>query len=1612
MVSRPTEQEPALCITLELVRAQHSGDPFAFQAATQRYLLRNKDGGFKSTELPWDAGFLCDLEAIRQPTRDPVVAQRIGETLRRFMDSVGWSKHEPAILEAVQAQRRVILTLRLAAAELFSLPWELLVLRATGQHIGELPNVLLRYEWPQTQATLEAPSPRPEHGRILVAWSAAAGAVPASEHIEAITQAAHASAYPFDPDQDVLAQVSMARLANALSDAQRTGRLISVLHILCHGGEVGDSFGLMLDGNEPGDGPALIDAARLRQCLAPFSGMVRLVVLSACDSGNSGAVANQLGSVAQNLHRAGFACVLASRYPLSVSGSIVLTRAVYHELLAESRSLEEAVLHARAQLSIDANQFDWASLLLFAHEIDRANNRPVVFRPYRGLLSFQAEQHRFFAGREHEVEEIIGDLKSLGERGKPRVLVVAGASGTGKSSLVLAGVIPRLQAETPAPQILRMRPGQAPLQVLTQQLSLRREIDPCVLVIDQLEELFTHCESRSERSEFTKRLWQTASSSPQLSIIVTLRVDFIGQCGELLLDEDGLSMDRIVYDEAHRSFVSQLPHESLVRVISEPAQRCGLTLEAGLLNRILQDLGNQPGGLPLLQDTLDLLWQRRSDNTLTQSAYDAIGGASGALTGRADALIQSLSPAEQSTARRLLVRLVQIGRDVQDSTRRRMPLGRLRPQSTEEAKRFDAVLSRFVQQRLITCDGEGDTQTVEVAHEALIRTWKPLSEWVREDRKRLGEFEKLDAWVRQWQEQGTLLVAAQLAYAKDLVQRYPEDATPDARLLVKLSQKRARRRQLIRSGIAVVLLVGSVISALTARYALQQSSEARLAAQRSRALQLLSAAQDMKHDVSALAAVLREVDDPQPQLLPGWLSDANWALRQPARMIREYTAEHSSFQSLVVHPARDEFLSTSIAGEVHVWSIAGQGDLFSLHDRAALSAAVYSPDGQYVAAVGQSGDVCLWQLPDPRSAGSAAYPRKQILSDLPEPGHSLGFNRDGTTLFVLYASGRLRIWSLRASPHAAQNTPLFAASRHELANLPHPLRLALWMPDGSHMLLVPERGAAELWNLASAVRVRAFHSPDLSTDLTVQRAAISPDGTHIALAYSDRRIRLFDAHHPTTPPTIFDAQSGPITQLAFSSDGTRLLSGSTDRAVHLWTRTQASPVHIFRAGGAITAVQFSPDGASLLYAADDGQAHLQRRAGERWTAIALRGHRDAIRDARFLSDGKRVLTISDDYGARLWGIDDVLDPKTVWWTPSRPQHITLSREGAYAAAAQGSDVLLWTRATGHVTPLRGHREAVVYAAFSPDSLQLVTVGNDYRALIWKTADGRQLRDIAVEPGTRRAALSHDLTLLATATEQRAQVTKIDSQSRTWTFVGHRQRIESLLFTPSGHGLLTTSADRSARLWKLTDTLDSVVLRQHVDTVTSAAYGLHDSDLFTGSADRRIQRSASSDYNTYVVTDRVEQLALDGPAQRIVAAAHDGTAHIFSIHGAALPIVLHSEEEDAQPPQPLSAAVFTESGEHVLTASADGTVRQWALHDDIAALRRALWDVSPFCLSAPQRQQRLYESLLRANASQHFCTEFMRCIGKLPDPGTPRSPLPFEQCLQRYRETMQEIRRWM
>ncbi len=353
----------------EFARTGSPEDPYAFQLGLQGYTLRTSSGGRRRVELDWSEEFLDDLQELGQPRADPASMQRVGRQLRTFLEPAGWASTSLEIVDAIRQSRPVHLTVRSAAAELYSLPWELLTLEGSGQCVGEIPTLLVRYEWPDTSTI---PPMVPNGGRILVAWSAAAGAVPSSQHISAIEAAAKSGGFDFDADRDVIDDASVGRIADALDEGARIGRPIVALHLLCHGGAVGDIYGLVLDGESPGS-DVVVDGWRLRQLLAPYGNTLRLAVISACESANSSGL---FDSAVLALHRAGIQAVMASRFLFSVAGSISLTKTLYHELLVGKRSLEDAFLLGRRALARDAAKLDWASLQLYARQDDGHETYP------------------------------------------------------------------------------------------------------------------------------------------------------------------------------------------------------------------------------------------------------------------------------------------------------------------------------------------------------------------------------------------------------------------------------------------------------------------------------------------------------------------------------------------------------------------------------------------------------------------------------------------------------------------------------------------------------------------------------------------------------------------------------------------------------------------------------------------------------------------------------------------------------------------------------------------------------------------------------------------------------------------------------------------------------------------------------------------------------------------------------------------------------------------------------------------------------------------------------------------------------------------------------------
>ena len=663
-------------LILEFARSHAPQDPHAFRFEPQTYTLRTERGGRALIEVDWSAALLADIEALRQPDRDPEVVQRLGETMARFLERASWDTRAQSIAQAHDQGQRVVITIRSSAAELHALPWELVTLPGRGQHLGSLPRVLLRYERPETVTTTESPAPRPEGGRVLLAWSAAAGAVPAAAHETALRRAC-SQGHPEGEDAvTVLPHASVRSIADALTRAERNDRPIAVLHLLCHGGKAGQSSGLVLDGKSR---PVVVAADTRRTMLAPHGGGLRLVVLSACDGGNMGEPGSHLGSVAQALHAAGIQSVVASRYSLSAAGSTTLTESLYEGLLVRRLSLQDALLEARAELALDPVHLDWPALQYSARAEDGDDTRPFVVRPYRGLLAFDTGQAEFFHGRSAEREAVLRCLKGLVEGGKPRLVVVAGASGTGKSSLVRAGAVPDIVGGEGGPwEHAIIRPGNDPVGALEQALAARKdETHSLLLVIDQFEEIFTHTRDPELRQRFTRSLWALANGDTKVSCILSLRVDFLGRCGELRVEEGGRRLDQVAYDEAHRVFVAQMSPPQLREAITRPAEAVGITLAEGLAERIVAEVASEPGALPLMQYTLDQLWQPRSGQTLTQEGYDDLGGVVGAIERRADELLDEFSEQELHWARQMLTQLVGLGDDDTGDTRRRVPVEQL-----------------------------------------------------------------------------------------------------------------------------------------------------------------------------------------------------------------------------------------------------------------------------------------------------------------------------------------------------------------------------------------------------------------------------------------------------------------------------------------------------------------------------------------------------------------------------------------------------------------------------------------------------------------------------------------------------------------------------------------------------------------------------------------------------------------------------------------------------------------------------------------------------------------------------------------------------------------------
>jgi len=396
--------------------------------------------------------------------------------------------------------------------------------------------------------------------------------------------------------------------------------------------------------------------------------------------------------------------------------------------------------------------------------------------PYPGMVPFQAEDARFFYGRENDIRHMLQHLRAR------RHLLVVGPSGSGKSSLIHAGLLPALQQYTYFPQgfwlVRELRPGAEPNQALadaiggdparsTQMISAllaaHAPAQRLLLVIDQFEELFTQA-SRAEQAHFIVAL-QALQPLKACAFLLAMRADFY---------PDLMNSDLWPMAAKQRWEIAPLRGAALRQAIMQPAVDVGVRVEVELLERLLADAANEPGVLPLIQETMTLLWAEMRDNQLALGAYERMSGAgqsalAAALTMKADATLDDLSPAQQQIARRIFLRLIQFGEGRAD-TRRQQTVAALRSARDDPAL-FTATLHYLTDNRLLTLSGvAGGAEKADLAHEALISSWPMLQSWLSERREAEQTRRRLEAHVAEWERlgrgNGGLLDEVELAEAE------------------------------------------------------------------------------------------------------------------------------------------------------------------------------------------------------------------------------------------------------------------------------------------------------------------------------------------------------------------------------------------------------------------------------------------------------------------------------------------------------------------------------------------------------------------------------------------------------------------------------------------------------------------------------------------------------------------------------------------------------------------------------------------------------------------------------------------------------------------------------
>lgn len=1151
--------------------------------------------------------------------------------------------------------------------------------------------------------------------------------------------------------------------------------------------------------------------------------------------------------------------------------------------------------------------------------------------PYKGLQYFDETDAEWFFGRERDVELLVQAVM------EQRFLAVIGASGSGKSSTIRAGLVPTLKRKYPGKITAHiLTPTSHPLESLaislTRQeqsvttaatliddferdtrslyLHIKRSIpkspdDEILLVIDQFEELFTQCRNELERKAFVENLLYAAGAQESsVRVVMALRADFYQHLAQF----SGLRTEVA----KHQEYLGAMEAEELRKAIEEPAHQGGWEFSPGLVELILHDIGAakghqpEPGALPLLSHALLETWKRRRANVMNLRSYSEAGGVRRAIARTAESVYYGdLTSKEQEIARNIFLRLTELGEGTQD-TRRCISIDELIPPTQEnEIEPIRNVLVKLADARLITTS----ENTVEVAHEALIREWPLLREWLTQDREGLRLHRHMTESAQEWErlnrDSGALYRGARLLQALEWTQANPNQLNSQEQAFLQASQEFAQREQAEREAQhqreleaaqklaeaekmraqeqersasrlrqrAMYLTVVVIIAALMAVAAVVLASFARNSSQIAHTNAQSAQAAEARAEYRSTQAINMQ-NTAQAESIVRATAEANAieqrkTAQEQANLASSRELAAAAITNLEIDPERSILLAIEALRKAHTLEAENALHQALLASRLVASipadtqsvfGITVSPDGSKFATAGLDGVVKLWSLND-LSTLSEESPI-QILENpidfnvsYETGGYTLAFNPDGNLLAVIGDKQSARIWDL-------DSDQLLHTLSHQGGNI----YSITFDSDGKKLVTTNANGTAKVWDALTGHELLTITVPESA----MYGAIFSPNGRWLITGSDDGIARFWDLKASPVMEQIslsFDLSTeGLPGAFAFSPDAKYLAIGAGVIAKvwdfeELLVNPLAKPLFtLFGHHNYINRILYTSDGSRLLTGNADGTARV-------WDAdtgqelLILAGGSGNINSLSIAPDGRYPLTAHSDGHVRVWDISHTAGHE--WWTIYPVYRGQFASDGRHLATASFPSELtgetmfqLW-----RLSPSGAEKEygitvrpgAIVSAiGFNSELSRYATIDLDMNFKMWEPTNGQLLQSFSI--------------------------------SGTESSIGHHNIVSGLDFSPDGTRVATSDDDGLTIIWDLTSGKPLLPLSSHEAPVFSIAFNPNGTQLAT--------------------------------------AGFDGTARIWNATTGQLLQTLSGHSAV------LSNVKFNSDGKHLLTSSSDTNVIMW------------------------------------------------------------------------------------